>query len=155
MMVRRHELTDDEFARLRPLLPPGRPATGRPNRDHRTVLNAIFWRLRTGAPWRDLPERYGPWQTAYSRFRRWQRAGVWDRILAELQSGADARGEVDWALHVVDGTTVRAHPHAAGAPKKGAPTANRRTKPSAAPGAASRPSCTCAPRAAASRSASS
>jgi transposase len=156
-MVRRHELTDEQFAKLAPLLPPERPATGRPNRDHRTVLNAILWRLKTGAPWRDLPERYGPWQTAYSRFRRWQQAGVWARALAALQAEGDAAGDLDWSLHFVDGTTVRAHPHAAGAPKKGAPAANpkRKTRPSAAPAAASRPRSTSAPSGAASRSAPS
>src|SRR3712207_945469 len=146
-MVRRHELTDGQYARLAPLLPPGKPATGRPNLDHRTVLNGILWRLKTGAPWRDLPERYGNWQTAYSRFRRWQAAGVWDRALAALQAGGDAAGDLDWSLHFVDGTTVRAHQHAAGAPKKGAAT-----RPSVARGAASRPSSTSGPSAAASRS---
>jgi transposase len=150
-MVRRHELTDEQFAKLAPLLPPERPATGRPNKDHRTVLNAILWRLKTGSPWRDLPERYGPWETVYSRFRRWQRSGVWARILAALQADADAGGGLDWALHFVDGTVVRAHQHAAGARTKGAPTANPRTRPSAAARAASRPSSTCGPRAAASR----
>lgn len=118
-MVRRHELTDDQFARLEPLLPPQRPPTGKPNRDHRTILNGILWRLRTGAPWRDLPERYGPWRTVYSRFRRWQQAGIWDRMLAALQAAGDATGSLDWDLHFVDGSTVRAHQHAAGA-KKGA-----------------------------------
>jgi transposase len=146
-MVRRHELTDAQWERLRPLLPPQRPATGRPAKDHRAVVNAILWRLKTGAPWRDLPERYGPWQTAYSRFRRWQRAGVWDRVLAALQAEGDARGELDWTLHFVDGTSVRAHQHAAGA-KKGAAT-----RRSGAPAAGSRPKSTCAPSAAASRSA--
>ncbi len=150
-MARRHELTDEQFAKLLPLLPPEKPATGRPNKDHRTVLNAIRWRLKTGCPWRDLPERYGPWETVYSRFRRWQRAGVWDRILAELQRQADAEGDLDWALHFVDGTVVRAHQHAAGAAKKGGPPANPPTTPSAAAKAASRPSCTSAPRAGASR----
>jgi transposase len=148
-MVRRHELTDEQWKRLEPHLPPQKPATGKPNRDHRTVVNAILWRLRTGAPWRDLPERYGPWQTAYSRFRRWQRAGAWDRALAALQADADARGDLDWALHFVDGTVVRAHQHAAGA-KGGTP----RPRPSAAAGAASRRRSTSAPRAAASRSSS-
>ena len=144
-MAGRHELTDAQFARLAPLLPPERPATGRPNKAHRQVINAILWRLRTGAPWRDLPERYGPWQTAYSRFRRWQQAGVWDRVLAALQADADARGDLDWSLHFLDGTTVRAHPHAAGAPQKGAPAANPRTRRSAARGAASRPRSTSRP----------
>jgi transposase len=144
-MVRRHELTDAQWERLAPLLPPQRPATGRPAHDHRTVLNGILWRLATGVPWRDLPERYGPWQTGYSRFRRWQRSGVWDRLLAALQAEADARGDVEWRQHFLDSTTVRAHQHAAGA-KKGA--AIRR---SAAPGAASARRSTSAPRAAASR----
>ena len=153
-MTRRHELTDEQFARLEPLLPPRRPATGRPNLDHRTVLNGILWRLKTGAPWRDLPERYGKWDTVYSRFRRWQRAGVWQRVLAALRAEADAAGGLDWGLHFVDGTVVRAHQHAAGA-KKGAPAANPRTRRSAGRGAASRPSSTCGPRAAASRSPSS
>jgi transposase len=100
-------------------LPPQKPTTGKPNRDHRTVVEGMLWRLRTGAPWRDLPERYGPWQTVYSRFRRWQRAGVWERVLGALQADGDAGGDLDWALPVLDGTTIRAHQHAAGA-KKGA-----------------------------------
>jgi transposase len=146
-MGRRHELNDAQWERLCPLLPPQRPETGRPAKDHRTVINAIVWRLRTGAPWRDLPERYGPWQTVYSRFRRWQRAGVWDRVLAALQQAADGRGELDWSLHFMDGTTVRAHQHAAGA-KKGA--ARRRL---GAPGVASRRKSTSVPSGVASRSA--
>src|ERR687894_374036 len=89
--MRRHELTDEEWATLEPLLPPSRPATGRPNKNHRTILNGILWILRTGAPWRDLPERYGSWRTVYSRFRRWQQAGVWDRVLRALQSTAAIR----------------------------------------------------------------
>src|SRR5215207_7048074 len=113
--MRRHELTDEEWATLEPLLPPSRPATGRPNKNHRTILNGILWILRTGAPWRDLPERFGPWRTVYSRFRRWQQAGVWERALAALQSAADAAGLLDWSLHFVDATGVRAHQHAAGA----------------------------------------
>jgi len=111
-MARRHELTDDQFAKLAPLLPPQGPATGLPNLDHRTVLNCILWRLRTGAPWRDLPEQYGKWDTVYSRFRRWQRAEVWARILAALQADGDAARGLDWDLHFVDGTVVRAYQYA-------------------------------------------
>lgn len=148
-MVRRHELTDDQWATLAPLLPAERPSTGRPNRDHRTVLNGILYRLGTGIPWRDLPERYGPWQTAYSRFRRWQQAGIWDRLLAALQAAADARGELDWTLHFLDGTIIRAHAQAAGA-KTGTAT-----RPSAAAKAASAPSSTSARTVRASRSRSS
>jgi transposase len=119
----------------------------RPAKDHWTILNAILWRLKTGVPWRDLPERYGPWQTVYTRFRRWQQAGVWARVLAALQAAADARGELDWDLHFLDGTTIRAHPHAAGAKKGAVPT------PSAAAKAASAPNSTAAPSGAANRSA--
>lgn len=142
----RHALTDGQWERLRPLLPPRSAGRGRPRSDDRTVVEGILWRLATGAPWRDLPERFGPWRTAYSRFRRWQAAGVWDRALAAVQAEADARGGLDWSLHFVDGTVVRAHQSAAGA-KKGAAT-----RPSAAPAAASPPRSTCAPSAAASRS---
>ena len=103
------------WARLAPLLPPQRPRTGRPARDHRVVLSAILWVLRTGAPWRDLPGRFGPWSTAWNRFRRWTAAGIWPRVLEALQRAADREGRLDWTTHYVDGTVVRAHQHAAGA----------------------------------------
>jgi len=109
------ELTDVQWERLPPLLPPHKPRTGRPAKDHRTILNGILGILRTGSPWRALPERYGSWKTVSSRFYRWQRAGMWAGILAELQRQADAKGDVDWSLHFVDSTVVRAHQHAAGA----------------------------------------
>ena len=92
------------------------------------ILNAILWKLATGAPWRDLPERYGPWQTVYTRFWRWTRAGVWDRLLAAVERRADAAGALDGELHFVDGTIVRAHQHAAGA-KGGPPTGGARPEP--------------------------
>jgi transposase len=110
--------------------------------DHRRILNGILWILCTGAPWRDLPERYGAWQTVASRFYRWRQAGVWDRLLAVVQQQADAAGQLDWALHFVDGTIVRAHQHAAGA-KKGARTPKR----SAAAKGVSAPKSTSAPKA--------
>src|SRR5919199_257458 len=112
-MRRRHELSDAEWARLGPLLPPHR--AGRPRTDDRRVVNGILWKLATGAPWRDLPERYGPWQTVYTRFRRWTQAGVWDQLFAAVQRQADAVGTLDWDIHFVDGTVIRAHQHAAGA----------------------------------------
>lgn len=71
--------------------------------------------LRTGAPWRDVPERFGPWSTIYSRFRRWSLAGVWQQVLEALQRDADRIGALDWSTHFIDGTIVRAHQHAAGA----------------------------------------
>jgi transposase len=113
----REILTDEQWERIRPLLPPQRPRTGRPAKDHRTVVEAILWIDRTGAPWRDLPQEFGPWQSIATRFYRWVEAGVWDSALAELQRQADARGELDWELHHVDGTSIRAHQHAAGAQK--------------------------------------
>jgi transposase len=143
--MRRHELTDREWVRLARRLPPQKPARGRPAKDHRTMINALLWLDRTGAPWRDLPERYGPWQSVATRFYRWTKSGLWPQILAELQAEADAVGGLDWAAHVVDSTVVRAHQHAAGA--KG----GRRTKRSGARAAASRPSSTCAATAGAGR----
>ena len=140
------ELTDAQWERLRPLLPPQKPRTGRPANDHRTVLNGILWVLRTGSPWRSLPERYGSWKTVSSRFYRWQQAGVWDRVLSELQRRADADGRLDWTLHFVDSTVVRAHQHAAGA-KGGTPKPRR----SVGAAAASRPRATCAGSGAARR----
>ena len=104
-----------------------------------------MWRMATGVPWRDLPERFGSWRTVYSRFRRWQAAGVWNRVLSTLQAEADAAGDLDWALHFLDSTTVRAHQPAAGA-QKGAVT-----KPLVARGAASRPRSTSVPRGRAGR----
>jgi transposase len=117
-MRRRHELTDAQWARLAPLLPPRK--AGKRRKDDRLVINGILWKLATGAPWRDLPEWYGPWQSAYTRFRRWTRAGVWDGMLAAVQQQADAVGQLDWAVHFVDATVIRAHQHAAGA-KEGDP----------------------------------
>jgi transposase len=114
-MVRRHELTEEQWERLAPLLPRQKAKTGRPAQDHRRILNGILWVIRTGAPWRDLPDRYGPWLTVCSRFQRWRKAGVWDRIFAAVQRASDAAGELDWEVHYVDGTIVRAHQHAAGA----------------------------------------
>ena len=112
-MRHRHELTETVWAQLQPLLPPRQ--AGKPRQDDRRIINGILWKLATGAPWRDLPERYGPWQTVYTRFRRWTHAGVWDQIFAAVQRYADAAGRIDWEVHFVDGTVVRAHQHAAGA----------------------------------------
>lgn len=108
-------LTDKQWERLHAVLPPQQPQTGRPNKDHRLVGNGILWIVRTGAPWRDLPTEYGPWQTCSTRFYRWVKAGVWDRVLAALQRQADHEGNLDWSLRHVDGTMIRAHQHAAGA----------------------------------------
>src|SRR3954471_24398982 len=113
--MRRGDLTDQQWQQLAPLLPPEKPRTGRPNEEHRRILNGILWVHHTGAPWRDLPRRYGPVGTVSSRFYRWRGAGIWQRVLAGLQAAANARGAIDWDLHFVDATIVRAHQHAAGA----------------------------------------
>jgi len=130
--MRRFELTDEQFALIEPLLPP-RKATGRPRADDRTVLNGLLWKLCTGASWRDIPDRYGPWQTVYERFTAWQADGTWDRIVAALQVQLDAKGQIDWSQFNIDGTNVRASRAAGGAAKKGAPapavTANQPTMP--------------------------
>ncbi len=115
----RGDLTDAQWQRLEPLLAEQRPANGskggRPAEDHRRIINGMLWIDRTGAPWRDLPTRYGPWATVATRFYRWTKSGLWERILHTLQAQADAGGELDWDAHYVDGTVIRAHQSAAGA----------------------------------------
>jgi transposase len=138
MGMNRGDLTNTPWERLQPLLPPQKPKTGRPAVDHRRILNGILWILRTGAPWRDLPERYGPWRTVASRFYRWQKAGLWSRLLAAVQAQVDADGQFNWDIHSIDGTISRAHQHAAGA-KKG----TQKPKPEAGAGAVSAPQFTC------------
>jgi transposase len=78
------------------------------------VIDALLWLAKTGAPWRDLPERFGPWRTVVTRRYGWTRSGLWDRILAELRQLADAAGRIDWEMHLIDGTSERAHRCAAG-----------------------------------------
>jgi transposase len=109
----RHDLTDEEWALLEPLLPAQTPRRSRPWKDHRRVVNGVLWRTRTGSPWRDLPESYGRWKTVYNRHRRWSADGTWARVLSELQRGCD-QDEDQWVV-AVDSTVVRAHHHAAGA----------------------------------------
>src|SRR5436309_9188959 len=111
----RGDLTDEEWERIAPLLPRSQGRRGGQWRDHRQVINGILWILRTGAQWEDLPPRYGPRSTAHDRLRRWEREGVWERVLTALQRDADQAGDLHWAVVSVDGTTVRAHQHAAGA----------------------------------------
>lgn len=139
--VGRGELTDEEWARIQPLLPPLKPKVGRPNKEHRPIINGILWVLRTGAPWADLPSQYGKWRTVASRFYRWTAAGVWQQVLEALQAQSDAAGQFDWQLHSVDGSVIRAHQHAAGA--KGG---TLKPKRSGAAGAAFPPNSTCAQR---------
>jgi transposase len=139
-MVGRGELTDRAWDQLAPLLPANGQRGGQ-WQDHRTVINGILWRLRTGAPWRDLPARYGPWQTCYDRFVRWRRDGMWDRLLTHIQTKSDAVGAIDWYVSL-DSTIARAHQHAAGARRrpgradeKGGPSTRRTRRSGAAVGA--------------------
>jgi len=91
---------------------------GRPRRDDRQQCNALLWMLCTAAPWRDLPTRYGPWQTAYERFRRWAADGTFERVRHQLRLRLDADGLLDFDTWPVDSTTVRATKSAAGGAKK-------------------------------------
>src|SRR5262245_35012948 len=117
------DLSDAEWARLVPLLPSMAAQRGGRWRDHRQVINGILWRIDNGAKWREVPERYGPWQTCYDRFARWESDGTWARIEQRLQADADAAGDLDWRAQV-DATIVRAHQHAAGARKGGSAQMN-------------------------------
>ncbi len=128
--MKRHELTDEQWQLVERFIPHTKACTGRPPSDPRLMLNGIFWILGTGAPWRDLPERFGPWQTVYDHFRKWRKAGVFANIVEALQVKLDDEGYIDWELWCVDGASVRATRAAAGADKKvssGIPTSPKTT----------------------------
>jgi transposase len=112
--MRRYELTEEQFELIGDLLPTNGKRGGQWN-DHRTMLNGIFWILHTGAQWREMPERYGKWQSVYDRFVRWRRDGTLDTVLQRLQVRLDTEGRIDWDLWCIDGTNVRASRSAAGA----------------------------------------
>ncbi len=116
--MKRHELTDEQWELISPLVPKKQARTGRPSREPREMLNGILWILATGAPWRDLPERFGPCKTVHRYFSEWRRAGVFAKIIETLQIKLDARGLIDWELWCVDGASVRAARAAGGADKK-------------------------------------
>ena len=117
---RRHEVTDQQWELIEPLLPVRTAKTGRKPVDARKMLNGILWILRTGSPWRDMLERFGPWQTVYHYFGRWRADGTFDKILEALQIRLDRQGRIDWDLWCIDGSNVRAARCAAGADKKAA-----------------------------------
>jgi transposase len=112
---RGRELSDEQWAVIGSLMPQG-SGRSRPWRDHRQVVEGIVHRYRTGVAWRDLPERFGPWQTVWKRHARFSRDGTWDKILTALQARADANGGIDWQVSV-DSTVNRAHQHAATLPR--------------------------------------
>jgi len=113
--ITRNTPTDKQWKKIEPLLPPEKPKRGRTSKSHRLIITAILWIIRTGAPWRDLPERFGSWNTVYSRFYRWRKQGVWQKVEETVREEANEKGELDWSIHHVDSTVVRAHQHAAGA----------------------------------------
>ena len=128
--MKRYALTDEEWGRIKDLLPgkPGDPG-GRAE-DNRLFVDAVIWIARTGAGWRDLPERFGLWNSVFQRFNRWSKSGVWKRVFQALQSP-------DLDMMLLDSTVVRAHQHAAGSQKEGRPT-----KRSAVAAAGSAQNCT-------------
>ncbi len=125
--MRRHEIADDHWERIKDFLPGQVGDPGVTAKDNRLFVDAVLWIAKTGAPWRDLPERFGPWGSVWKRSDRWSAKGVWKRVFEALQDP-----DLEWII--LDSTVVRAHQHAAGACKKGAPT-----KPWAGRGADSAP----------------
>ena len=117
---RRHDISDQVWKRLRPLLPGEAGQRGRPAQDNRLFLNAVFWILRTGAPWRDLPPDYGDWKNTHRRFCRWRDRGVWERLLDSVIDDPD----FEWLM--IDASYIKVHPHGAGA--RGGNQAMARTK---------------------------
>ncbi len=105
-------LTNERWIKIKPLLPKERGYWGRPSRPHRKILEGIIWVLRTGAAWRDLPPKYGPWSTCYNRFNRWTKAGIWQTIWQALKD------EIDEENYSVDSSIVEAHQNACRIKKK-------------------------------------
>ncbi len=116
----RHGLTDNQWKLISDLFP-SPASTGRPPRDRRIVMEGILWILRTGCPWRDLPGEFGPWETVYGCFNRWNADGTLDAVLQRLRAAQIDIGAIDEELWCIDGTIVRAHRCAAGGGKKGIP----------------------------------
>lgn len=127
----RHGVSDEEWAFIEDLFPLPKQ-TGRPPMPPRDAFHGICWILRSGAPWRDLPEELGPWQTVYTHFNRWTSDGTLDRVFARLKERFSADERFDHSLWSIDGTIVRAHRCAGGGGKKGT-RANPTTTRSAVP----------------------
>jgi len=114
--MKRHEVSDGQWQRLKALLPPERkPQGGRPAKDNRMMLNAMLYWLNTGIPWRDLPERFGSWKSVYTRWRSWTKQGVWEAVLTSLIE----QDLVDETTLMLDSTTIKVHQHGAGCQKGG------------------------------------
>jgi transposase len=107
--MRRYELTDEQYALLAPLFA-AHGKLGRPQVDHRQILNGLFWKLSSGVAWRDVPQRYGAWQTIYSRYTQWRRDGTWEQIVRLLQVQVDAHGKINWNEWYGQGAASRSYP---------------------------------------------
>ncbi len=114
--MRRYALRDDQWERIRDLLPGREGHVGVTAKDNRLFVEAVLYRYRAGIPWRDLPERFGPWKAVHTRFSRWAESSIWEKVFKHLAQDADN----EYAM--IDSTIVRAHQHSAGAPKKTART---------------------------------
>ena len=110
--MKRYALRDDQWERMKDLLPGRTETVGVTAKDNRTFIEAILYRYRAGIPWRDLPERFGDWKNIYNRYNRWSKTGVWERLFKRLSNDPDN----EYAM--IDSTVVRAHQHSAGAKKK-------------------------------------
>jgi transposase len=117
-MTRRYALRDDQWERIKDLLPGRAETVGVTARDNRLFIEAVLYRYRAGIPWRDLPERFGAWKAVHTRFSRWAVSGIWQSLFKHLAEDADN----EYAM--IDSTIVRAHQHSAGAQKK-----REKTKP--------------------------
>ena len=128
--MRRHELSDQQWARIASLFPQStrQGKAGRPPKDLRPIVTGVLWVLYSGAPGRDLPERYGPWQTIFTRFNGWRRDGTWVRIVTSLLDESDDKGQIDHDLWCIDGSVIRASRAAAGGEKKRKPFETERRR---------------------------
>lgn len=112
--MRRHELTEEQWNKIKEILPPEKkPQGGRPAKDNRLMLNGIIYWLNTGIPWRDLPERFGSWSSVYSRFNRWTKQGVWEKLFTFLIE----QDLVDESTLMIDSTSIKVHQHGSGLKK--------------------------------------
>src|SRR4051794_21198419 len=131
-MQRRHAISDENWERIKDLLPGKKGDPGVTAKDNRSFIDAVLWIAKTGAPWRDLPERFGNFNSVWRRFDRWARKGRWQKIFQHFQDE-----DLEWL--VLDSTIIRAHPHAAGAKKKATARAGKRSRLWARAGAAGAP----------------
>ncbi|MFM7021441.1 MAG: IS5 family transposase [Flavobacteriales bacterium] len=116
--MRRYEITPSQWLEIEFLFPAKKGKRGRPIRSHYEIFNGILWVLFSGASWRDVPERYGPWKTVYDRFNKWSKDDTIDKVLSHLHLKLDEGGLLDYSKWMVDSTTARAHKSAAGGSKK-------------------------------------